>query len=589
MNLKKKPILRGESLAEQIMSQQENLTEDDAGQIAFFLGAGASIEAGVPDTFTFVAEFIAAISGKEKEQVEQLVKLLQEWGNTQSTPRKVDIELLLQALQTLSNKDQELIIPFIDNPQLKLPSIDSAALLKLLRNFIKERVIVESDRVKYLEPLRAFLQEFGPLDIYSANYDTCIELFCSEHKLNYKDGFDEAWNPKVFNDRNIDIRLFKIHGSVTWYQSDRGRFLKIPLRTKVDDVELITKERASGLMLYPAQKFEYVEPLFELLMLMKDRLDKCEILFVVGYSFRDDHIRRIFWDVARKNKEFRIVLIGPDAWSTYQNRLKYYDDGKTSSSLAEKVFCLPYKFEKVLHALINEFLPSISASLTCVSKTTSREIAGYFVQWEDCVVNIAKAGDIEKLKTIVDKIKIDQLNRDKYGELVESVAIGIFYALANEDDSTIPLLWRRFNELLLLISDKIEVSINSVGASINFSPSSHDKISLYDIFSHVKNTRDAAQTRIKWTKDSEKLQAYLAFLNEFNDIFLIWPQGTSFQNYQQSRPCSIDLLANLELISGSSETVKDSIDRAPLIKRDVAEVEKNEIKKILDKYNSKIV
>jgi len=128
-----------------------------------------------------------------------------------------------------------------------------------------------------------------------------------------------------------------------------------------------------------------------------------------------------------------------------------------------------------------------------------------------------------------------------------------------------------------------------VGASINFSPSVSDKISLYDIFIRLKNTLEAVQSRKKWTKDSTKLQAYLTFLNEFNEIFTIWHQGTSFQNYQQVRQGPIELHANLDLIAGSSETVKDGIDRAPLIKQAIAEVEKNEIKKILDKYSSKIV
>jgi NAD-dependent SIR2 family protein deacetylase len=417
MKLRNKAMLRSGSFAEQVLAQQEDRNEESSDHVAFFLGAGASIQAGVPDTFSFVADFVASLNKDQRESVERIVGILQEWGDKQPQPRKVDIELLLEALQTLSSKEQEVLIPFIENPQLKISNINPSVLLTLLQNFIKEKVIVEIDKIIYLEHLRAFIQDYSPLDIYSANYDTCIELFCSEHKLHYKDGFDEAWNPKVFDDENIDIRLFKIHGSIMWYQSDRGRFLKIPLRTDDDMVELITKERAKGLMLYPAQKFEYVEPLFELLMEMKKRLDRCKILFVVGYSFRDDHVRRIFWDIARKNKEFRIVLIGPDSWKIYQERLKYYEDRKTLSWLDGKIVCLPYKFESVLPALKTNFLRDIRNSNALINDQNANEIAGHPTEWQRCLVSTAYCGDIEQLSLILKKINKDQ---------IESIAAPVF-------------------------------------------------------------------------------------------------------------------------------------------------------------------
>ncbi len=78
MNFKKRKTLQGDSFAEQFMSQQEDLSEDNSGQIAFFLGAGASIKAGVPDTFTFVADFIGSLKKNKREQVERIVKILEE-------------------------------------------------------------------------------------------------------------------------------------------------------------------------------------------------------------------------------------------------------------------------------------------------------------------------------------------------------------------------------------------------------------------------------------------------------------------------------------------------------------------------------
>ena len=53
MNFKKRKRLQGDIFAEQFMSQQEDLSKHSSGQVAFFLGAGAFIKAGVPDTFSF--------------------------------------------------------------------------------------------------------------------------------------------------------------------------------------------------------------------------------------------------------------------------------------------------------------------------------------------------------------------------------------------------------------------------------------------------------------------------------------------------------------------------------------------------------
>src|SRR6266540_3762173 len=150
-----------------------------SSDVAFFFGAGASVEAGVPDTAGLLSD-----------------------------------------------------------------SVEPEHLLRSLRDFVKDRVMVKAENIKYLAPLRGFIDQYKPLNVFSANYDTAIEVLCAEHKLKYRDGFDEVWNPSVFDEPDIHVRLFKIHGSVTWYRTDRGRFVKIPTVVKGSRVELFTKEQA---------------------------------------------------------------------------------------------------------------------------------------------------------------------------------------------------------------------------------------------------------------------------------------------------------------------------------------------------------
>ena len=249
--------------------------------------------AGIPHTVDLISDFRQQDGNPA---VGAFLDRLDEWARRKR--RTLDIELVLETLQRLADWDENPLSGF--GPPVAVKEIDPKTLLTQLRGFIKGKVIVDASQTGYLAPLRGFIDAYRPQHAYSANYDTAIEVFCAEHKLKFRDGFDESWNPEVFEDEGADLRLFKLHGSVTWYRSNRGRFLKIPVLVQGSSVDLVTKERDEALMLYPAQKFEYVEPLFELLLQAKRRLATCGVLIVVGYSFRDDHIRRLLWDVARE-------------------------------------------------------------------------------------------------------------------------------------------------------------------------------------------------------------------------------------------------------------------------------------------------
>jgi hypothetical protein len=220
-----------------------------------------------------------------------------------------------------------------------------------LRHFIREKTIVSEDKIDYLAPLKEFIGKYKSLDIFSVNYDTCIEQFCKEYGLRYTDGFELYWYPELFDDSDYDVKLYKIHGSVMWYLTDRGTYVKIPIAsTEKDEIEFITGETAKTLMVYPmGGKWEYAEPLLELIRRLHGRLEKANVCIVIGYSFRDDYIRRIFFEAARTNKDLILFLIAPDAGRIYDDKLKFIDrDERKTSPLEGRVICWNYPVEKVL-------------------------------------------------------------------------------------------------------------------------------------------------------------------------------------------------------------------------------------------------
>ena len=381
--------------------------EAKSSEFVFFLGAGASVAAGVPDTYSFVRKFVDSIHNDDKrETIEKIIEILKKWKKND-----IDIELLLETLTKLKNKENEPLLQFYSHGNFILDGYyDKAPLIDDLKDFIKSKAIVSEEKIQYFQPLLALIEEFRPLDIISVNYDTSIEQFCNVHKLAYQDGFDVHWNPKNFRTEHTDIRLYKLHGSVMWYQTDRGDYIKLPVMTEESNIQLITGEKAENLMLYPMQKWDYAEPFLELSVEIKRLLESetCKFLVVVGYSFRDEHIIRILWDAARKNRDLHIVLIDPNAYQIYFEKLQYYDNNQTNpSSLNGKVICLPYLFEKVVPYLKNYYLTNLKVGLSCEVAQHGAEISGLPPAWVFCLENFVAAEYTDKVEAILKRNPLD--------------------------------------------------------------------------------------------------------------------------------------------------------------------------------------
>jgi hypothetical protein len=382
--------------------------------VVFLLGAGASVAAEVPDTFAFVEQFQRSITAaKKRETINKIVATLKRWK-----PLATDVELLLETLTKLQTRDEEPLLKFIKGGKFMLSGYSrKAPIVKDLKDFIKEKSIIDSDsKIGYFEPLLGFIEEHKPLDILSVNYDTCIEHFSSVYRRRCQDGFDSDWNPKVFEQENVEIRLYKLHGSATWYRTDRGRYIKSDVRTYQSTIELTTGEKAETLILYPMQKSDYAGPLLELLVRAKNLIQdiNCKFLVVVGYSFRDDHITRIILEAANKNEELTLIIIDPKASQIYREKLKYYNPKRRiPTHLNERVVCLPYKFEEVFPYLKNEYLRNLREGLSKVSACTSQELSGERANWFDCLERLADAEHIEELQRLLrDKIDDSQLENE---------------------------------------------------------------------------------------------------------------------------------------------------------------------------------
>lgn len=370
---------------------EEDRQETD---VVFLFGAGASVDADVPDTFEFVADFEEHITKHHPELSEQLSDILKVVGkfnekDSAKEIRKVDVEQLLYTLRRLIERNSDALLAFYRDKKCDI-EIDerTLGLLKtLLEDYIRERVIVEDEtKLSYLKELLAFDK---PVEIFSTNYDTCIEQLSHANHMRYTDGFDIYWSPENFN-KKFDVKHYKMHGSVIWYEDMKTKeCVKIPVHAFVEGkpvaLRLIYGEDVKPLLIYPAQKAEYIEPLTDLQLRFKERLfnKKTKFVVVVGYSFRDDYIVHMLWDAARVNEDLHVIIIAPNAQQIYENKLKFINKEKNDlSRIHDRVICLSYPFSTVIYKLKNHYLNNLSQILRSFKDSLERERTGQEANWQ---------------------------------------------------------------------------------------------------------------------------------------------------------------------------------------------------------------
>jgi len=515
----------------------DNLTEPS--RVVFFLGAGASIAADIPDTHSFVKKFIKSIGDDAKKQtIGEIVKILKEWKKSD-----IDIELLLETLTKLEKKDEEPLLRFFEGEMSDLIKYDQVgSLIKDLKDFIKSKTIVSAEKIEYLQPILEFVEGYGPLDIISVNYDTCIEQFCNVYNLVYQDGFDVNWNPKTFSTEYTKIRLYKLHGSATWYKSDRGSYIKSPVMTTESKIELITGEKAESLMLYPMQKWDYAEPLLELMVKIKHLLEseKCGILIVVGYSFRDDYIIRLLHDVARKNIKLHLIIIDPNAYQIYSDKLKYYNaEQKIRSSLYERVVCLPYKFEKVFPYIRFQYVRDLENGVDNGIQYQKTELIGGKADWKSCIKSFVGAEHCEKVESLLLE-RIDNLELESDWQLNIELSLKMAVNLsANKQKERASEYFRKFyNYLHMILIERIYASVGSNGqdVEINFKYPDRIPLNIKKLREFIETLSEFCETRVGMiTNVSEELNAAIEKLKSLVNYLKTTEECMDFEKYLEMR------------------------------------------------------
>lgn len=322
-----------------------------------FLGAGASKPLGK----LLMAEFIDHLFSEfdkmygRSTTFREIIKTLNEY-------RKKDLETVLQELNDLTNKDYlaetnkiNAIVNLLDDERNKklrqaATPIDSSfipsAFAIRYKNFIAtcniirreiEKVIFahygdlnKEDVVTLYQPFLNFIRENNKqeiLPIFTTNYDSAIEtLIFEKPDYNLVDGFEiqkqrnPIWKRATFDTFQpspnvLNIPLFKLHGSVTWYEKD-GKicYFNIPMHK-------LGNEKVRNVLIYPTNnKISTDDPFYTAYDYFQRCLDKTKLAIFVGYSFRDYDTLTKIKSALRYNENLKIAIIDKSA-DVYKKKL----------------------------------------------------------------------------------------------------------------------------------------------------------------------------------------------------------------------------------------------------------------------------
>lgn len=186
-----------------------------SGRVVVLLGAGASCDAGLPAVST-LSRFLhsslvtlnPALQGRDDVQLRRRREALQYVFERQPDARD-NYELMFEVtLQLLDGQPRSAV----HDALYSVPGAARSHIAHLLAIWPREDA-------SYLLGLTAFGE---CVDVFTLNYDTLIEDACRRASVICTTGFDRLgrWEPDLLGSPGAQIRLHKLHGSLSWHEHD---------------------------------------------------------------------------------------------------------------------------------------------------------------------------------------------------------------------------------------------------------------------------------------------------------------------------------------------------------------------------------
>lgn len=161
-----------------------------------------------------------------------------------------------------------------------------------------------------------------PVEVFTTNYDLLLEEAFEDLSIPYFDGFvgsrQSFFDLRAVEDNLIPkhwTRLWKIHGSINWFQKENKEVYR----------SIVTKENGDSSLIYPSHlKYEQSRKMPYLALI--DQLNKFlrlpnSLMVLTGYSFNDEHLNDTIMSALKANPNSMVIALLFDTL-TYVNEEK---------------------------------------------------------------------------------------------------------------------------------------------------------------------------------------------------------------------------------------------------------------------------
>lgn len=291
--------------------------------IVFLLGAGASIDAGMPSVVKLTAGLrerlprLKDINGNTRAEFPTLFDAIARRDGEVTKNYERFFEWL--ALLRQGQKDPFYkVVRFDLDQHLVTAAGELAWSIKLpIWEILRSRHQGAPYQPAYLAKLGDFLPPRGRLKVFTLNYDLCVEDACAVQEINVITGFRPGggtWTPSRFRTHTSGINLYKLHGSLNW---TLGGNLSNPRLVEHYPPQW---DREPELLLGPGSKLQYDDPFVTLYSEFHKALGRARVCVAVGYSFRDSHIKEPLRDASRRG--LTVIDVNPCSLETGFERYK---------------------------------------------------------------------------------------------------------------------------------------------------------------------------------------------------------------------------------------------------------------------------
>ena len=295
--------------------------------IIFLLGAGASVEAGIPASGMMVDQIEALLSDAEdwkpflplynhiKSSIYYSAGIKGKFNDRVS----YNIETLVNTLYELERNEEHPLYPFIAAWNSRLVALSGGdfakvrdfrkLILRQLKQWVSPDDISLSDYYKGFERLQRALN--FSLRLFSLNYDLCVERL-SSNDFHVETGFGGVgprfkWDWERFEDSDSgppppQVLLYKLHGSINWKRDAAKNLFSL------EQTEGIQPEHME-VIFGRDFKLEAADPyLFYIYEFRKFSL-LAKLIVSVGYGFGDSHINKILSQALADDSTRKLLVI----------------------------------------------------------------------------------------------------------------------------------------------------------------------------------------------------------------------------------------------------------------------------------------